>query len=156
MSWAEDQQAMQARVLSQTLPAVQERLDRVDPVLTPEASAVKATITADTTADLVKLREAIDALALLLGDSSTVGSIRATIGNAGDAAGTNTLRALKAQTNANIVTAASIKGLIDQCINLGQRQIDDAQATRRIARQTLRLARQMVGDFSTADVGSDT
>lgn len=33
--------------------------------------------------------------------------------------------------------------------------IADAQATRRIARQTLRLARAMVGDYSTADVGTE-
>lgn len=119
------------------------------------SAGVAAQLTADTTSDLYKLRAAIDSLALLLGDSSTVGSIRATIGTAADPAGDGTLRALKAQTNANVVTAASIKGLINRCIDLGQRQIDDAQATRHIARQTLRLARQIVGDYSTADVGSD-
>lgn len=40
-------------------------------------------------------------------------------------------------------------------INLSQLVIDDAQATRSIARQTLRLARAIVGDYSSADVGSD-
>ena len=118
-------------------------------------AAVAAQLQADTTADLDKLRQSIDALAVLLADDTTVGSIRATIGPTAATAGTGSLRALKAQTNANVVLAASIKALIDRCIDLGKCQIDDAQATRRIARQTLRLARQMVGDFPTADVGSD-
>ena len=39
--------------------------------------------------------------------------------------------------------------------DLAQRVIDDAQATRKVARQTLRLARLATGDHSTADVGSD-
>ena len=118
-------------------------------------AAVQSTLAADTTADLTKLRASIDALAVLLGDEATANSLRAIIGPTGAAAGTGSLRALKAQTNANVVLAASIKGLIDLSITLAQRQIDAAQADRRIARQTLRLARAMVGDYGTADVGSD-
>ena len=70
-------------------------------------------------------------------------------------AGTGSLRALRQQTNTNVVSAASIKALIGLTIDLAQRVIDDARATRRIARQTLRLARLATGDYSTADVGTD-
>lgn len=117
--------------------------------------AVSDQLQTDTTTDLVRIRAAIDALAVLLGDTATVGSIRATIGATADPAGTGTLRALRAQSASSVVTAASIKALIDRCIDLAQRQIDDAQATRRIARQTLRLARLQTGDCASADVGAD-
>ena len=77
--------------------------------------------------------EAVDALALLLADNSTPGSIRA----------------WKAPiTNNQTVTGAQAKALADLLIA-------DAQATRRIARQTLRLARAMVGDYNSADVGTE-
>lgn len=96
-------------------------------------AAVGAQLTADTTADLTKLRAAIDSLAVLLGDSTTAGSIRA----------------WKAPiTNNQNVTGSQAKALADLLLA-------DAQATRRIARQTLRLARAMVGDYSTADVGAE-
>lgn len=39
MGWAEDKREMVAAVLSTQLPAVQERLERVDPVRTPEEQA---------------------------------------------------------------------------------------------------------------------
>ena len=96
------------------------------------------------------------ALRRLLDPDTAAGSIRQIIGPSGATAGTGNLRALKAQTNTVVVNAASIKGLIDQVINLAQRSIDGDQATRRVARQTLRLAKAMVGDYSTADVGADT
>ena len=97
-----------------------------------QQATTRDTLTADTTADLTKLREAIDSLALLLADNTTVGSIRA----------------WKAPiTNSQNVTGAQAKALADLLIT-------DAQATRRIARQTLRLARSMVGDYSSADVGT--
>ena len=118
--------------------------------------AVAATLTAGTTSDLTKLRAAIDALAVLLADDTTTGSIRQIMGPGGATAGTGSLRALRAQTNTNVVNAASIKGFIDQVINLAQRSIDGDRATRRVARQTLRLAKAMVGDYSSADVGADT
>lgn len=126
----------------------------VDEVAARAQAASAATLTADTTADLTKLREAIDALAVLLADDTTAGSIRAVMGPAGAAAGTGSLRALKAQTNTAVVTAASVKALIDLNITLAQRSIDDAQAGRRVARQTLRLARAMVGDYTSTDVGA--
>ena len=117
-------------------------------------AANAAALAADTTADLTKLRESIDALALLLADESTVGSIRNIMGPSGATAGTSSLRALKAQNNTAVVSAASVKALIDASIALAQLSINDAQAGRRIARQTLRLARHMVGDFSSTDVGA--
>ena len=126
-----------------------------------DAAAVQATLAtnaailaADTTADLTKLRESIDALALLLADEGTVGSIRNIMGPSGATAGTTSLRALKAQSNTAVVSAASVKALIDASIALAQLSINDAQAGRRIARQTLRLARHMVGDYSSTDVGA--
>lgn len=107
-----------------------------------------------TTSDLAKLEAAITKLATLLGDATTDGSVRQVMGTPADPAGTNTLRALKSQTNTN-VTTASIKGLIDLMITLCQLVIDGDQATRRVARQVLREARITAGDFTTADVGQD-
>ena len=118
------------------------------------AAANAVTLQADTAAYLTKLKEAIDALAVLLADDTTAGSIRQVMGPAGAAAGTGSLRALKAQTNTAVVTAASVKALIDLNITLAQRSIDDARAGRRVARQTLRLARAMVGDYTSTDVGA--
>lgn len=117
-------------------------------------AATEAQIEADTTADLTSLRTSIDTLQRLLGDDATSGSIRALIGSTNAAAGTTTLRSLKAQNNTAVVSAASIKALIDRVIDLAQLSIDDVQATRRVARQTLRLAKAMVGDYSSADVGT--
>ena len=97
------------------------------------AQAVAGQLTADTTADITKLHTAIDDLALLLGDKDTAGSIRAW---------------KSPITNNQTVTGAQAKALADLLIA-------DAQATRRIARQTLRLARSMVGDYSSADVGTE-
>ena len=129
---------------------------RVEQVFDPALDAIAAQLEADTTADLTKLSDSIAVLALLLGDATTVGSIRQVIGTTTDAAGTTTLRALGKQTNTAVVSAASIKGLIDRCIDLAQLSIDDAQATRKIARQTLRLAKAMVGDYGSADVGTES
>ena len=53
------------------------------------------------------------------------------------------------------MTELGQRALADLIIDIAQRAIDDAQATRRIARQTLRLARAMVGDYTSADVGGD-
>lgn len=91
----------------------------------------------------------------LLGDDTQAGSIRSIVGPSGATAGTTSLRALRAQSNTAVINAASIKALIGLTIDLAQRVIDDAQATRKIARQTLRLARLATGDHSTADVGAD-
>ena len=97
------------------------------------ADTVRFQLATDTSADLDKLVAAIDSLALLLADNTTSGSIRA----------------WKAPiTNGQNVTGAQAKALADLLIT-------DAQATRRIARQVLRLARAMVGNYSSADVGTD-
>ena len=122
---------------------------------TQATQAVAATIAADVQTDEGKIEQAITKLATLLGDAATVGSIRAILGPTDAVAGTGSLRALKAQTNTNVVSAASIKAIIGLAIDLGQAVIDDAQATRRIARQTLRLARLQTGYFASADVGTD-
>ena len=94
---------------------------------------VQAQLATNTTADLTKLQQAITNLATLLGDNTTMGSIRS----------------WKAPiTNNDTLTGAQGKALADLLIS-------EAQATRRIARQVLRLARSMVGDYSSSDVGSD-
>ena len=114
-----------------------------------------AQLTTDAAADAAKIEQAIADLLTLLGDDTQAGSIRAIMGPSSATAGTGSLRALRQQTNTNVVNAASVKALIGLTIDLAQRTIDDAQATRRIARQTLRLARLSTGDYSTADVGAD-
>lgn len=118
------------------------------------AEVVRTQMTADATADLNKLNQAIADLATLLGDETTPGSIKKIIGPTTAVAGTDSLRAIKAQTNAAITTAASINGLVKLLIDLAQATRDEAKATRRIGQQTLRLARSMVADYSTADVGA--
>ena len=51
-------------------------------------------------------------------------------------------------TVGNQYSAATLRALADLVIT-------EAQATRRVARQTLRLAKQMAGDYTRADVGTD-
>lgn len=107
----------------------------------------------DTTTDLSKIHDAIAALQVLLGDAATVGSIRSVIGTPGEPAGTTTLRAWRAQNASAMTSVSGQRALVDLIIALAQRTIDDAAATRRVARQTLRLAKLAVGDVSSADVG---
>lgn len=118
-------------------------------------AAVAVALTADAGADEAKIAQAIANLLVLLGDDTQAGSIRSIIGPSGATAGTTSLRALRQQSNTAVVNAASIKALIGLTIDIAQRVIDDAQATRKVARQTLRLARLATGDYSTADVGTD-
>lgn len=146
----------EAGVVTSTRPyTAAENADADQRAADATAAANAAQLEADTSGDLTNLRAAIDALALLLADEATVGSLRNIMGPSGAAAGTTSLRALRAQSNTAVISAASIKALIDLDIAAVQRQIDDAQATRRIARQTLRLAKAMVGDYSSADVGAE-
>lgn len=119
------------------------------------AQAVRTTLLADSTADLSKLDAAIAQLGVLLSDAATAGSIRQTMGRTTDPAGVTSLRAWKSQTAANIVTSASLKGLADLLIAVCQRQIDVAQATRKVARQVARNARLSTGTLTSADVGAD-
>ncbi len=118
-------------------------------------AAVAATLAADATADEAKIAQAIADLRVLLGDDTQAGSIRHIVGPSTATAGTTSLRALRQQSNTAVVNAASIKALIGLTIDLAQRVIADAQATRKVARQTLRLARLATGDHSSADVGTD-
>ena len=87
----------------------------------------------DTVADLTKLTQAITDLQTLLGDNTTDGSIRSWIGPI---------------TNSQTLSGSEGKAL-------ARLVISQAQANRRIARQVLRLAKSMVGDYSSADVGED-
>ena len=118
-------------------------------------AATTAQLTTDTAADEAKIAQAIADLLTLLGDDTTAGSIRAIVGPSTATAGTTSLRALRQQSNTAVINAASIKALIGLTIDLAQRVIDDAQATRKVARQTLRLARLATGDHSSADIGAD-
>ena len=94
--------------------------------------AVAGQLVTNTTADLAKLNQAITDLALLLGDNTTTGSLRQWRSSV-----------------TNQYSAATLRALADLVIT-------EARATRRVARQTLRLARQMAGDYSSADVGTDS
>ena len=87
----------------------------------------------DTVADLTKLTQAITDLQTLLGDNTTEGSIREWISPI---------------TNSQTLTGSEGKAL-------ARLVISQAQANRRIARQVLRLAKAMVGDYNSADVGAE-
>ena len=133
----------------------QENADADERAAGETRAAVAATLAADAGADEAKIAQAIANLLTLLGDDTQAGSIRAIMGPSTATAGTTSLRALRQQSNTAVVNAASIKALIGLTIDLAQRVIADAQATRKVARQTLRLARLATGDHSTADVGAD-
>ena len=133
----------------------QENADADERAAAVTRAAVAVALAADAGADEAKIAQAIANLLVLLGDDTQAGSIRAIIGPSGATAGTTSLRALRQQSNTAVVNAASIKALIGLTIDIAQRVIDDAQATRKVARQTLRLARLATADYSTADVGTD-
>ena len=103
-----------------------------------------------------QVAEQVGALTVALDTiKATRGAKKGIIGSGTDPAGTTTLQAWRSQTNANIVTAASLKGLADLLISLVQLDIAQARETRRLARQVLRLTRLQTGDLSSADVGDD-
>ena len=118
-----------------------------------DQQTVAATLRTGTTTDLAKVQQAITDLQTLLGDTTVTGSIRAVMGDPAAPSGTGSLRALRSQSNTAVISAASIKALIGLTIDLAQRVIDGDAATRRVARQTLRLARLTVGSLDSADVG---
>lgn len=120
------------------------------------AATVSLALAEGMAADEALVKAAITALATLLANSTTAGSYRSVLGLGTDPAGLTSLRAWRSQTNANIVTAASLKGLADLLISLVQLDIVQARETRRLARQVLRLTRVQTGDLSSADVGDDT
>jgi hypothetical protein len=120
------------------------------------ASTVSLALAEGMVADKALVKAAITALATLLANSTTAGSYRSVLGLGTDPAGLTSLRAWRSQANANIVTAASLKGLADLLIKLVQLDIAQARETRRLARQVLRLTRVQTGDLSSADVGDDT
>ena len=100
-------------------------------VRTPEEQQTLDILQKDVAADELVIKDAIEKLATLLGDNKTAGSIRewrSTVNNTYD--------------------AATIKALADVLIM-------QARQTRRIARQTLRLARLVTKDCSQVDVGTD-
>lgn len=93
------------------------------------AQSVEAQLVTDTANDLAKLDQAIDELQVLLGDNTVEGSIR--------------------QWRASVTnqySVASMRALADLLIA-------NSRADRRVARQTLRLAKAMAGDYTSADVG---
>ena len=96
-----------------------------------DAAAADAAVAADTAADLPRLREALDGpIATLLGDAAVTGSIRAWIAPI---------------TNGQTLTGSEGKAL-------ARLLIDVTQQVRLVARQTLRVAAQTVGDYSSADL----
>ena len=100
-------------------------------VRTPEEQQTLDILQKDVAADELSIKDAIEQLATLLGDKTTAGSIRewrSTVNNTYD--------------------AATIKALADILII-------QARQTRRIARQTLRLARLVTKNYSQVDVSTD-
>ena len=119
------------------------------------ASTVSLALAEGMVADKALVEAAITALATLLANSTTAGSYRSVLGLGTDPAGLASLRAWRGQTNAAVVTAASLKGLAALLIQLVQLDIAQARETRRLARQVLRLSRVQTGDLTSADVGTD-
>lgn len=115
----------------QTLPETVIRVKEIAPELTPEQESVRDSLITDTTSDLEKIKRAIDRLTTLLGDNLTVGSLRTW-----------------KTTVSNPPTAAQVK-------DLAELMITNTQVTRQIARQTLRLAKDMVKKYDSADVGTE-
>ena len=96
-----------------------------------DAAVADAAVAADTAADLPRLREALDGpIATLLGDNTTTGSIRSWIGPI---------------TNNQTLTGSEGKAL-------ARLLIDVTRQVRLVARQTLRVAAQTVGDYTAADL----
>ena len=100
-------------------------------VRTPEEQQTLYILRQDVSADELKIQDAIAKLSTLLGDNTTAGSIREW-----------------RSTVTNTYDAATIKALADVLIM-------QARQTRRIARQTLRLARLVTKNYSSVDVGTD-
>ena len=112
----------------------------------------------DTEDDLTKISQVITDLGTLLGDVATPGSIRQIIGTTADPASTATLRAVKAKAATDTTVkqmAVTVRGLADLTISLAQLVIDDARASRRVARQVQRLGLVQTGTLDSADVGTD-
>ena len=113
------------------LPELAARVAELPPSMNADQKLVRDSFVGDTAADLGKLELAISQMATLLGDNTTIGSIRS-------------WRA----SLSNPPKTAELRSLADLLI-------DQTRANRRIARQTLRLARAMASNYTTADVGSD-
>lgn len=112
--------------MKESLAAIQAKTVR-----TPEEQQTLDILQKDVAANEYVIRDAINKLATLLGDNTTAGSIREW-----------------RSTVTNTYDAATIKALADILIM-------QARQTRRIARQTLRLARLVTKDYSPVDVGTD-
>ena len=120
-----------------------------------ESQTVEQQLITATTGDLTKLTDAIDKMAILLGDATVEGSIRKIVGTTEDQPGLTSLRALKAQSNANVIAAASIKALIGFVIDLALLGVINTRQDRVVARQLMRLSKLTAGDLDSADVGAE-
>lgn len=107
----------------------------------------KTQVKEETAAELTRLETAVANYKTLLGNSTVANSIRSTIGTTEDAAGLTSLRALRKQSNAEVVSAVSVKALIKMVLDLAQRQVDLAQEGRAVAAQTLRLGMSVTGNL---------
>lgn len=126
---AEHAQAVKDAI--QTLPETVVRVNEIAPELTPEQEAVRGSLITGTMSDLGKIKLAIERLSTLLGDNLTVGSLRQW-----------------KTTVSNPPTAAQVK-------DLAELMITNTQVTRQIARQTLRLAKDVVKKYDSAYVGTE-
>lgn len=102
------------------------------------AASTAAQLAADNAAELPVIEKVIADLATLTGDAATAGSIRRILGTTADAPGTSTLRALRAIPAEDVLTGDNVRALIGHVIALGQRQLDEARALRRVARVVMR------------------
>ena len=98
-------------------------------------------------AELTRLETAVANYKTLLGAATVANSIRSTMGTTEEVAGTTSLRALRKQSNTDVVTAESVKALIKMVLELAQRQIDLAQEGRAVAAQTLRLGMSVTDEL---------
>ena len=86
-----------------------------------------------------------DQVATILADIAAVRAARertrAAIGSATDPAGTTSLRAIRAQSNTAVVTAASVKAIVGHVIDMGAADVDTDTALVSLERATVRLSR---------------
>lgn len=101
-----------------------------------------------------RMRSPVSARSKVCGLKAARAAKKAIIGTTSDPAGTTTLRAILAQTNANMTSAATIKALTRLTIDGVQADRDTDRAVAELTRAALRLARLATGAVDTANVGT--
>ena len=122
----------QGNITSERLYTVEENAAADAAAQAQAESLNQQQLAADVKLDDQKIKDAIEALKVLLGDNTTAGSIRAWKS--------------PITNNAN-VTGAQAKALADLLIST-------VKENRRLARQLLRIEKLVISDFQSADVGT--